>query len=115
MDENRNPQQPKKGNGKKPRNKQSLFMFLMTCSIIMLAWTYFGENGMNSSSKEITYTEFGVSYTTSIDIAVVDSWLVDFEYTDNGDGTYTIVDWKGTLDGEVSTELIVPDSNTIYI
>ena len=58
MDENRNPQQPKKGNGKKPRNKQSLFLFLMMCSIVMLAWSYFGENGMNSSSKEITYTEF---------------------------------------------------------
>ena len=58
MDENRNPQQPKKGNGKKPRNKQSLFLFLMMCSIVMLAWSYFGENGMNSTSKEITYTEF---------------------------------------------------------
>ena len=58
MDENRNPQQPKKGNGKKPRNKQSLLLFLMMCSIVMLAWSYFGENGMNSSSKEITYTEF---------------------------------------------------------
>ena len=58
MDEIRNPQQPKKGNGKKPRNKQSLFLFLMMCSIVMLAWSYFGENGMNSSSKEITYTEF---------------------------------------------------------
>ena len=58
MDENRNPKQPNKGNGNKKKNKQSLFMFLMICSIIMLAWTYFGENGMNSSSKEITYTEF---------------------------------------------------------
>ena len=58
MDENRNPKQPNNGNGNKKKNKQSLFMFLMICSIIMLAWTYFGENGMNSSSKEITYTEF---------------------------------------------------------
>ena len=33
-------------------------MFLMMCSIVMLAWTYFGEGGTNSSSKEITYTEF---------------------------------------------------------
>ena len=30
----------------------------MMCSIVMLAWTYFGEGGTNSSSKEITYTEF---------------------------------------------------------
>ncbi len=60
MDENRTPKQPGGGGGnnKKPKNRQSLFMFLMLCSIIMLAWTYFGENGANSSSEEITYTEF---------------------------------------------------------
>ncbi len=62
MDENRTPnREPNKGGGdqnKGPKNRQSLFMFLMMCSIVMLAWTYFGGNGTNSSSKEITYTEF---------------------------------------------------------
>ena len=62
MDENRTPnREPNKGGGnqkKSPKNRQSLFMFLMMCSIVMLAWTYFGGNGVNSSSKEITYTEF---------------------------------------------------------
>ena len=60
MDENRSPKQPNNGGGnkKKPKNRQSLFMFLMMCSIVMLAWTYFGEDGPNSSSEEITYTEF---------------------------------------------------------
>ena len=60
MDENRSPKQPDNGGGnkKKPKNRQSLFMFLMMCSIVMLAWTYFGEDGPNSSSEEITYTEF---------------------------------------------------------
>ncbi len=60
MDENRTPKQEQNnggGNNKKPKNRQSLFMFLMMCSIVMLAWTYFGDTG-NSSSKEITYTEF---------------------------------------------------------
>ena len=46
------------GPNKKPKNRQSLFMFLIMCSIVMLAWTYFGEGGKNSSSKEITYSEF---------------------------------------------------------
>ena len=45
-------------NNKKPKNRQSLFMFLMMCSIVMLAWTYFGDAKKDSSSKEITYTEF---------------------------------------------------------
>ena len=61
MDENRTPKREPNGGGgnnKKPKNRQSLFMFLMMCSIVMLAWTYFGEGRTNSSSKEITYTEF---------------------------------------------------------
>lgn len=61
MEENRTPKKQNNGggnNGKKPKNRQSLFMFLMMCSIVMLAWTYFSNGGVNSSSKEITYTEF---------------------------------------------------------
>ncbi len=61
MDDNRAPKRdPKQGGGndKRPKNKQSLFLFLMMCSIVMLAWSYFGEGGKDSSSKEITYTEF---------------------------------------------------------
>ena len=61
MDENRTPNRDPKGGGnqnKNPKNRQSLFMFLMLCSIVMLAWSYFGGDSKNSSSKEITYTEF---------------------------------------------------------
>ena len=61
MDEKKTPKREQKngsGKNKKPKNKQSLFMFLIMCSIVMLAWTYFGEGGKNSSSKEITYSEF---------------------------------------------------------
>ena len=61
MEENRTPKQSNNGggnNGKRPKNRQSLFMFIMMCSIVMPAWTYFSDGGMNSSSKEITYTEF---------------------------------------------------------
>ena len=61
MDEKKTPKrEPNNGGGKnkKPKNRQSLFMFLIMCSIVMMAWTYFGEGGKNSSSKEITYSEF---------------------------------------------------------
>ena len=61
MDENRTPNRDPKGGGNKnksPKNKQSLFMFLMMCCIVMLAWSYFGGDRKDSSSKEITYTEF---------------------------------------------------------
>ena len=62
MEENKKPnQKPEDGNnkqGKGPKNKQSLFMFLIMCSIVMLAWSYFGGEKKDSSSKEITFTEF---------------------------------------------------------
>ena len=59
MDENRTPkQEPNNGGRNNKSPKQSLLMFLMMCSIVMLAWTYFGQGGKDASSKEITYTEF---------------------------------------------------------
>ena len=41
--------------------------------------------------------------------------LIDFEYTKNSDGTVTITAWKGTLNGEPSTELVIPDNNRIIL
>lgn len=41
--------------------------------------------------------------------------LVDFDYTDNGDGTYTLTGWKGTLNGEPSTRMIIPDNALIKL
>lgn len=68
---------------------------------------------------EITYKEAGIAYTTIVPITVSafdpTVALVDFEYTANNDGTYTITSWKGTLNGEVSTELIVPNNNLIVV
>lgn len=72
-------------------------------------------------------TEIGISYTdesgevyttvvpitvTPFDPAVV---LVDFEYTANDNGTYTITGWKETLNGESSTEMIIPNNGLIII
>jgi hypothetical protein len=42
-------------------------------------------------------------------------YLEDFEISSNGNGTYTITDWKGTLNGEPSTELIIPDDSRLVL
>lgn len=72
-----------------------------------------GENKI-----DISYTEYGMIYTTSIKVTTTGGFnpevaLIDFVYTDNGDGTYTITDWKGTKDGVASTEVVIPDDNRI--
>lgn len=41
--------------------------------------------------------------------------LIDFDYVDNGDGTYTLIDWKQTYNGESSTECIIPNYDWIKI
>lgn len=41
--------------------------------------------------------------------------ITDFYYTKNNDGTYTIINWKGTYQGEPSTELIIPDFSKIIL
>lgn len=41
--------------------------------------------------------------------------LVDFEYTNNDNGTATITGWKGTYNGEPSTELVIPDDPRIIL
>lgn len=67
----------------------------------------------------ITYVEAGIVHTTSIPITVdpfdAETVLVDFTYTSNDDGTYTITGWKETLNGESSTELIIPNNGLILV
>lgn len=41
--------------------------------------------------------------------------LIDFEYTENADGTVTLTSWKETLNGEPSTELVIPDNERIIL
>lgn len=41
--------------------------------------------------------------------------VVDFEYTNNGDGTVTLTAWKETYNGESSTECIIPDDSNIIL
>jgi hypothetical protein len=39
--------------------------------------------------------------------------LTDFEYIKNADGTYTLTDWKGTLNGVPSDKIHIPNSPEI--
>ena len=55
----------------------------------------------------VYYKEAGITYSIDVDL-IKDVYLVDFDYINNGDGTYTLTGWKGTLNGEPSTELVIP-------
>lgn len=67
----------------------------------------------------VTYTEAGISYTAIVPLTVTEfdpaTVLVDFEYTTNDDGTYTITAWKETLNGEPSTEMVIPNNHRIIV
>lgn len=68
---------------------------------------------------EIKYIEAGITHMATIPITVTpfdpSVMLVDFEYTANDDGTYTITGWKGTYNGEASTEIIIPNNGLIRV
>lgn len=73
----------------------------------------------NDTFIEIKYIEAGITHIATVPITV-NSFnpaiiLVDFDYTDNGDGTYTITGWKGTYNGEASTEIIIPNNGLIKV
>lgn len=74
---------------------------------------------INTDTVNISYTINNIEYNTSINITLnpinPDELLMDFEYIANDDGTYTITAWKNTLNGEPSTECIVPDNALINI
>ena len=79
--------------------------------------TYLTENVTEIS---VSYTdENGEVYTTAVPITVTPFdpavTLVDFEYTANDDGTYTLTGWKGTYNGEASTEIIIPNNGLIRV
>ena len=59
----------------------------------------------------------GVSVSFAITVNAFDPAvvLIDFNYTDNGDGTYTLKSWKRTYNGISSSELIIPDNENIII
>ena len=73
----------------------------------------------SDTSAEITYNEAGVIHTTTVLVTVTEfdaaSVLVDFEYTAEDDGTYTLTSWNGTLNGQPSTEMVIPSNGLINV
>jgi hypothetical protein len=53
--------------------------------------------------------------TVSINLDIGPEMLRDFRYIVNNDGTYTLTEWKGTLNGETSNSLVIPDSPDIIL
>ena len=80
-------------------------------------YTYDKYVTTGSSEFVIRYTSGGMTYEDSISITTrtIEEALVDFEYTTNDDGTYTITGWKGTYNGVETTECILPNSDLINI
>ena len=72
-------------------------------------------NSTNVNSFIITYKEGNNTFTTTISLGFYDFSLIDFEYTTNEDGTYTLTSWKGTYNGEPSTRIVVPNSELIIV
>ena len=80
----------------------------------------YSENYLTEdSSVTVGYYAKGITLTTSVDVTVnpfdAENILIDFEYVENDDGTYTITAWKGTLNGEPSTEMVIPNSPLIIL
>ncbi len=71
------------------------------------------ENGIvfNSSAIPISEVSFYVIWEDIdwIGAAPGLTGLIDFNYEENEDGTYTLTSWKGTFNGEPSTEIRIPN------
>lgn len=70
-------------------------------------YTYTTERLTHSMLVHITYNSYK-KFTTTIEVGIDD--YVDFVYEDNGDNTFTILDWKGTYRGQPSVFCVLPDT-----
>lgn len=81
-------------------------------------YTYDKYVTTESNTHTIKYIdEAGTEYITEVSIVTrtIEEALVDFNYTANSDGTYTITGWKGTRNGVASTEMVFPNSNLVIL
>ena len=60
-------------------------------------------------------TPFDVNVQINVKEFNVNLVLVDFNFTNNGNNTYTLTGWKGTLNGIPSTELVIPNNSKIIL
>ena len=68
---------------------------------------------LGESSILVTYNEYGTIHTTTFNVVFE---IQDFTYTTDADGNVILEEWKGTLNGEPSTDFVVPKgSRTIKV
>ena len=85
---------------------------------IIECYTIAGDtSAIGQSTITVEYEECGAVYTDTftVNVVSVEDSLVDFAYTNNGDGTYTITGWNETLNGAASTEFVVPNNSSIKL
>ena len=73
---------------------------------------------LNDTTVTIKYPYKDSMLETIIPITVesdIQFILIDFYYVRNGNGTYTLTGWKGTLNGIESTKLVIPVDNRIIL
>lgn len=77
------------------------------------------DESVRSNSVNVHYNDGGMVFSTTIDVTTAPFdpavQLIDFNYTANDDGTYSITGWKGTYNGEPSTEMIFPNNSLIIV
>ena len=83
--------------------------------------TFLINNTSSLVGSTITYTNDGTCwYNTAYNIYIytiksLSEKLIDFNYTENEDGTVTLTSWKGTYNGEPSTKFVIPDDPRIIL
>ena len=74
---------------------------------------------ITDTSATFKYSYYGAYYYISVPVTVSEFnkefTLIDFNFIDNGNDTYTITEWKGTLNGIPSTELVIPNNTKIIL
>ena len=75
--------------------------------------------GPDTTELEVLYIECDRKYSTIVPVTVTPfdpvTTLMDFSYSEESDGIYMITGWKGTYNGEPSTELILPGNSYIKL
>ena len=74
---------------------------------------------ITDTNATFKYSYYGAYYYITVPITVAEFnkefSLIDFNFIDNGNDTYTLTEWKGTLNGIPSTELVIPNNSKIIL
>jgi hypothetical protein len=76
---------------------------------------YFSDNNRVSRKIKKAYVGNNDGIAAAAYIEGRHDLFTDFVCHDNGNNTYTIVGWNGTLNGARSTEFVIPDDSRIIL